>query len=129
MPSLPIHEVTVQVDAAPSSSTSPLDLLLERLPRLLALSLTLSSRFEHDPSPHGVAAAFTAMEVELTSVIGNWASEIGNLVAMGLGEMLDKTQSPGLSRRSSGSGDGTGPVGESHDAERLGFGDIVSATP
>lgn len=99
--------------AAPS-----LGVLLEHLPRLLAVSLTLSSRFEHDPSPMGVALAFQAMEEELSREIGLWAGEVGNLIAMGLAGVVDKT--PGSSRQASMS-----ELNEDPD-DRLGLADIVS---
>lgn len=107
----------------PSPTASPLDLLLERLPRLLALSLTLSSRFEDDPSPHGVAEAFIKMEDEMTREIGLWAGEVGNIVAVGMGDILDMTNGARSRARRSISGDA--PVEEEDQDDRLGFADIV----
>lgn len=109
--------------APPSPTTSPLELLLERLPRLLALSLTLSSRFEDDPSPFGVAEAFVKMEEEMIREIGLWAGEVGNIVAVGMGEMLDLSASRGRSRRSI-SGDAM--TDDETQEDRLGFADIAS---
>lgn len=107
----------------PSPTASPLDLLLERLPRLLALSLTLSSRFEDDPSPHGVAEAFINMEDEMIREIGLWAGEVGNIVAMGMGDMLDMNGfSRGRGRRSIS---GDAPDEDEQQEDRLGFADIV----
>jgi len=104
-----------------SLPVSPLDLLLDRLPRLLALSLTLSSRFEHDPSPQGVSEAFVRMESELVKEIGLWASEVGNLVAMGMGEVLENMSGAGRGRsRKSMSVDD-----RDDQEERLGFADIL----
>jgi hypothetical protein len=96
------------------------------LPRLLALSLTLSSRFEDDPSPYGVAEAFVKMENDLVKEIGLWAGEVGNIVTVGMGEMLDISSSSinrGRSRRSM-SGDAT--TDDECQEDRLGFADIVS---
>ena len=112
--------------APPSPTTSPLELLLERLPRLLALSLTLSSRFEDDPSPFGVAEAFVKMEEEMIREIGLWAGEVGNIVAVGMGEMLDMSMSRGRSRRSI-SGDLM--TDDETQEDRLGFADIVRLSP
>ena len=113
---------TVQTPTA-----SPLDLLVERFPRLLALSLALSARFEHDPSPHGVAEVFAAMEEEITTETAHWASEVGNLGAMGMGELLDQTEGHRRSKSSSGSGDEGVTKGDPD--WRLSFADIVSAEP
>lgn len=108
----------------PSPTASPLDLLLERLPRLLALSLTLSSRFEDDPSPHGVAQAFVNMESEMIREIGLWAGEVGNIVAVGMGDMLDMNgYGRGRARRSIS---GDAPDEDEQQEDRLGFADIVS---
>jgi len=112
-----------QAQAPSSPTTSPLELLLERLPRLLALSLTLSSRFEDDPSPFGVAEAFVEMEEEMITEIGLWAGEVGNIVAVGMGEMLDMSANRGRSRRSV-SGDAM--TDDESNEDRLGFADIVS---
>ena len=87
------------------------------------MSLTLSSRFEHDPSPQGVALAFKEMEAELCREIGFWASEVGNLVAVGLGDIVDRT--PCGSRKSSTNELGLSTLEDDPDG-RLGFGDIVS---
>jgi hypothetical protein len=98
--------------ASPSDSTYPFDFLLHRLSRLLDLSLTLSSRFEHDLSPQGCAHAFCELESEMTNQVGMWAGEVGDLVAMGLGEILDvrytgltPVSTPADSRRGSRDGD------------------------
>jgi hypothetical protein len=111
--------------APPSPTTSPLELLLERLPRLLALSLTLSSRFEDDPSPYGVAEAFVKMEYDLVKEIGLWAGEVGNIVAVGMGEMLDSSTS-GARGRSRRSISGDAVTDDESQEDRLGFADIVS---
>ncbi|ORY34852.1 hypothetical protein BCR39DRAFT_133709 [Naematelia encephala] len=95
----------------------PLDILLFRLPRLLALSLTLSTRFDHDPSPAGVATAFSEMESNLTSEIGLWAGEIGSIVTTGLGRTIGKSMQ-------SGGADKNDPRGEDRD-DRLILGDIA----
>lgn len=98
-----------------SSPVSPLGILLYRLPRLLALSLTLSSRFAHDPSPDQVATAFLSMEDEIMRELADWAGEVGQLVAMGFGEMLDREmREDGSLSRNSTMGDiahlGMGPI-------------------
>jgi hypothetical protein len=85
--------------------------------------LTLSSRFEDDPSPYGVAEAFVKMEEEMIKEIGLWAGEVGNIVAVGMGEMLDMTAPRGRSRRSV-SGDAV--TDDESLEDRLGFADIVS---
>lgn len=107
---------------------SSLSLLAERLPRLLALSLALSARFEADLSPLGVAAAFSAMEEELTTEFARWASEIGGLVSSGKalevlgfqGARSGPSYVPNRHHRSNSMGAG----GESQE-DRLGFSDIV----
>lgn len=83
----------------------------------MAVSLTLSSRFEHDPSPAGVALAFEAMEGELSREIGLWAGQVGHLIAAGL---TGVEKSPGGSRQGS-----IGDLADDPD-ERLGLADIVS---
>ena len=95
---------------------------MERLPRLLALSLTLSSRFEDDLSPTGVAEAFIKMESELIGEFGLWAGEVGNLVAMGMGDMLDSKNAGKRGRRSIS---GDTPEEEEDQEGKLGFADIV----
>lgn len=94
---------------------------------MLAVSLTLSSRFEHDPSPLGIAESFLSMERELTREIGNWASEVGNLVAMGMGEILDRSSEGVSRRRSRGAAEGGTALEQGDD--RLSFADIVSYFP
>ena len=126
--------------SAVSVQPNPLDILLDRLPRLLAVSLTLSARFEHDPSPLGVARAFAGMEDELKLEMAAWAGEVGGLVSLGLGGVIDRTPgvTPAASRRGSltrlsedeGLITGVGTVGdaegEADPDDRLGFSDIVS---
>jgi hypothetical protein len=121
----PANPAAIKVDLpSPTSQVSPFTILLEHLPRLLAVSLTLSSRFEHDPSPVAVAQSFGAMERELSSEMGLWAGEVGNLVAMGLGEVIDR-ETPVSSRRASMNELRAGEGAMDPD-ERLGFADIVS---
>jgi hypothetical protein len=67
------------------------------------------------------------MEDDLVKEIGLWAGEVGNIVAVGMGEMLDTSMSSmarGRSRRSI-SGDAV-TDDESQQEDRLGFADIVS---
>ncbi|WVW86742.1 hypothetical protein I302_108796 [Kwoniella bestiolae CBS 10118] len=70
--------------------TSPLDILLLHLPKLYSLSLKLSERFEHDPSPYGVADAFVSMEEDITREITEWSKRIGELVYCGIGDEVNK---------------------------------------
>lgn len=135
-------------ETQPSGASSPMDVLLLRLPRLLALSLTLSSQFEHHASPAGLAEAFLAMEPSLREECGMRAGEIGNLIVMGLGDWLDTnaamassssttpSQTPGHSRsgrligRYGAGSEVLGLVMEGQEADdredRLSFTDIVS---
>jgi hypothetical protein len=62
------------------------------------------------------------MELELIREIGLWAGEIGNLVAMGMGEMLESFNASSANEENEG---GAGGRGEDQ-IERLGFADIVS---
>ena len=55
--------------------------------------------------------------------IGLWAGEVGNIVAVGMGEMLDMSANRGRSRRSV-SGDAM--TDDESNEDRLGFADIVS---
>lgn len=141
------HDLAPKAENQLSGASSPMDVLLLRLPRLLALSLTLSSQFEHHASPAGLAEAFLAMEPSLREECGMWAGEIGNLIVMGLGEWLDTnaamasssstpSQTPGHKRSGSligrfGAGSEVlGLVMEGQEADdredRLSFMDIVS---
>jgi hypothetical protein len=70
-----------------------------------------------------VAEAFVKMEEEMIREIGLWAGEVGNIVAVGMGEMLDMSMSRGRSRRSI-SGDAM--TDDETQEDRLGFADIVS---
>ena len=63
------------------------------------------------------------MEEEMIREIGLWAGEVGNIVAVGMGEMLDMSMSRGRSRRSI-SGDAM--TDDETQEDRLGFADIVS---
>jgi hypothetical protein len=65
------------------------------------------------------------MEEEMIKEIGLWAGEVGNIVAVGMGEMLDMSMSRGRSRRSI-SGDAM--TDDETQEDRLGFADIVSLT-
>jgi hypothetical protein len=110
--------------------------MLEHMPRLLAVTLTLSSRFEHDPSPYGVADAFLGMQRELVEELSVWASEMGGFMSMGLGAMVGTgtrtggglpmpmaIPADGIGKRSKS----TSEMGSLLDQEeRLGLGDIVS---
>jgi hypothetical protein len=106
----------------------------EHLPRLLAVSLTLSSRFEHDPSPYGVADAFLGMQRELVEELSVWASEMGGFMSMGLGAMVGNAAGTGLPMPMAILADGIGKRSKStsemgsllDQEERLGLGDIVS---
>jgi hypothetical protein len=69
-----------------------------------------------------VAEAFVKMEEEMIREIGLWAGEVGNIVAVGMGEMLDMSVSRGRSRRSI-SGDAM--TDDESNEDRLGFADIV----
>jgi hypothetical protein len=73
-----------------STQGRSIDVLLLRLPRLLALSLTLSSRFAHDPSPDQIATAFLSMEDELTTEMAGWAADVGVLIGSGVGKEIDR---------------------------------------
>lgn len=83
-------ELNLGREATTPTSTlqNHLDILIKRLPRLLALSSTLSSRLEHDPSPYNVAEAFLDLQSELNTEIVGWASEVGQLIAHGVGGAL-----------------------------------------
>jgi hypothetical protein len=63
------------------------------------------------------------MEEEMIREIGLWAGEVGNIVAVGMGEMLDMSMSRGRSRRSI-SGDAM--TDDETQEDRLGFADIAS---
>lgn len=67
------------------------------------------------------------MESEMIREFGLWAGEVGNLVAMGMGDMLD-TNGFGRGRASSSrrSISGDAPEEEEHQEDKLGFADIVS---
>ncbi|WVF68609.1 hypothetical protein IAT40_003379 [Kwoniella sp. CBS 6097] len=125
-PTSPVPPLPSQLSVPP---TTPLDILVLRLPKLQALSLELSERFEHDPSPYGVADAFVSMENDITREISAWASQIGEVVMSGLGEELDKVLDEGRvgrrSRRASEGLRGIGSGDESEGEERLGFADII----
>ncbi|WWC73529.1 uncharacterized protein I206_107501 [Kwoniella pini CBS 10737] len=92
----------------PLSASAPLDILLEKLPRLYELSIELSERFEHDPSPYGVADAFLSMEENITKEISNWAKGVGEIVYSGIGDemnkILDQQRGSGNGRRRSEGG-------------------------
>ncbi|OCF37120.1 hypothetical protein I316_01025 [Kwoniella heveanensis BCC8398] len=122
VPPLPSSQLT-------TTQTTPLGILALGLPKLQALSLTLSERFEHDPSPYGVADAFISMEDELTREISAWASQIGEVVVSDLGEELDRVLDQGRvgrrARRASEELGGIGSGDESDGDERLGFADII----
>lgn len=62
------------------------------------------------------------MEEEMIKEIGLWAGEVGNIVAVGMGEMLDMSASRGRARRSI-SGDTM--TDDETQEDRLGFADIV----
>ena len=64
------------------------------------------------------------MEEEMITEIGLWAGEVGNIVAVGMGEMLDMSAPRGRSRRSV-SGDAV--TDDESQEDRLGFADIVGA--
>lgn len=81
---------TILMRTARDSYRSSIDILLLRLPRLLALSLTLSSRFAHDPSPDQIATAFLSMEDELTTEMAGWAADVGILIGSGVGREIDR---------------------------------------
>ncbi|WRT69529.1 uncharacterized protein IL334_006516 [Kwoniella shivajii] len=112
---------------------SPLQILVHQLPKLHALSLSLSEAFEHDPSPYGVADAFVSMEESMTKAISEWAGQVGEVVFSGIGEELNKIlDEQRLSRRGRRrrSGDGSSPsFGSTDDTDsdegRLGFADII----
>ncbi|RXK34875.1 hypothetical protein M231_07864 [Tremella mesenterica] len=106
--------------SVPSPNPS-LTVLADRLPRLLALSLTLSARFESDPSPAGVASAFSTMENELMEEMTMWAGEIGGLVVGGyaLDGMGRHKRSASLSGNREGDGEGE------EQEEKLRLSDIV----
>lgn len=114
--------------------TAPFALMREHLPRLLAVSLTLSSRFEHDPSPYGVADAFLGMQRELVEELSVWASEMGGFMSMGLGAVVGTAGGAGLPMPMAIPADGIGKRSKStsemgsllDQEERLGLGDIVS---
>ena len=63
------------------------------------------------------------MEEEMIKEIGLWAGEVGNIVAVGMGEMLDLSASRGRTRRSI-SGDAM--TDDETQEDRLRFADIVS---
>ena len=69
-----------------------------------------------------MALAFKGMELELEEEIGMWAGEVGNLVAMGLGDSLERT----AFGSSEGSVTEMGVRAGNDPDERLGFADIVS---
>ena len=71
-----------------------------------------------------MSQAFVAMERELFTEIGLWAGQVGNLVALGLGDLVDR-KTPMNPRNHS--------LSESNPEEwdpdeRLGFADIVSSS-
>nr|XP_018260431.1 uncharacterized protein I303_07351 [Kwoniella dejecticola CBS 10117]OBR82589.1 hypothetical protein I303_07351 [Kwoniella dejecticola CBS 10117] len=74
----------------PPSASAPLEALSEKLPKLYELSVELSQRFEHDPSPYGVADAFVSMEESIILEISSWAKEIGEIVYSGIGDEMNK---------------------------------------
>ncbi|WVQ96143.1 hypothetical protein IAU59_003246 [Kwoniella sp. CBS 9459] len=128
-PNSPVPPLPSQILDPPPSSSTPLDMLVMCLPKLQALSVALSERFEHDPSPYGVAEAFISMEEELTREISAWASQIGEIVTSGLGEELDKMLTEGrIDRRGRRASEGPGGMlygDESDNEDRLGFADII----
>ena len=106
--------------------TPAMQFLLTHLPRLLALSMSLSSKFEDDPSPFGLSQAFVSMEHELSTQLGIWSAQVGRLVEDGLGEILDLQidRTPAVSRGVSMIEVPGSLVSPPNDA-RLGFADIV----
>ena len=88
--SLLSSDSTSSMRTARDSYRSSVKILLLRLPRLLALSLTLSSRFAHDPSPDQIAMAFLSMEDELTAEMAGWAADVDILIGSGVGKEIDR---------------------------------------
>ncbi|WWC92984.1 uncharacterized protein L201_007948 [Kwoniella dendrophila CBS 6074] len=74
----------------PPNTDSPIEILLSKLPKLYALSVSLSERFEHDPSPYGVADAFVSMEEFITKEISEWTEKIGEIVLSNISIELNK---------------------------------------
>ncbi|WVR08216.1 hypothetical protein IAU60_005263 [Kwoniella sp. DSM 27419] len=112
-------------------SSAPLDILLKRLPKLHALSTALSERFEHDPSPYGVAEGFLSMEADIAREISGWASDVGEVVTSGVGVMIDKSlEQQKTKKRRASEGlhmdqGGVDDLAESESEERLAFADII----
>ncbi|WWC95545.1 hypothetical protein V866_002410 [Kwoniella sp. B9012] len=118
-------------------SYTPIEILLIQLPKLYTLSLKLSERFEHDPSPYGVADAFVSMEEYITKEVSEWAKRIGEIVYSGIGDELNKilenqklsllTSKTGRRRISEGGNgnDGLDMEGEEEEGDRLKFADII----
>ncbi|WVQ66325.1 uncharacterized protein L199_004504 [Kwoniella botswanensis] len=118
-------------------SYTPIEILLIQLPKLYTLSLKLSERFEHDPSPYGVADAFVSMEEYITKEVSEWAKRIGELVYSRIGDELNRilenqklslsTSKRGRRRISEGANgnDGLDMEGEEEEEDRLKFADII----
>ncbi|KAK6908747.1 hypothetical protein I204_01968 [Kwoniella mangroviensis CBS 8886] len=118
-------------------SYTPIEILLIQLPKLYSLSLKLSERFEHDPSPYGVADAFVSMEEYITKEVSEWAKRIGEVVYSGIGDELNKvlenqklslsTSKRGRRRISEGGtgNDGLNTEGEEEEEDRFKFADII----
>lgn len=56
---------------------------------------------------------------------GLWAGEVGNLVAMGMGDMLDSHSNLNVGKRGRRSISGDAPEEEGGQEDKLGFADIV----
>ena len=124
-PSAPYRATFAPHDTPADSNLEPLDILSNRLPQLLSLSISLSALFDLTPSPSGISSAFVSLEAVLVEQLGAWASEIGSLLINCESELLDVSISalstPGASRSSS-----FGNVEDFEQEERLSFADIVS---
>jgi hypothetical protein len=68
------------------------------------------------------------MEEEMIKEIGLWAGEVGNIVAVGMGEMLDMSTGAGSRGRSRRSISGDAMTDDESQEDRLGFADIVCLT-
>jgi hypothetical protein len=68
------------------------------------------------------------MEEEMIKEIGLWAGEVGNIVAVGMGEMLDMSTGSSGRGRSRRSISGDAMTDDESQEDRLGFADIVRLT-